>query len=278
MNALESPIVVFDVETTGLHARLGDRIVELGAIKVEGGQRDSSFYSMVNPERPLSLAAMEVNGITEEDVADAPRITEVVPEFLDFVGDVPMVAHNAVFDLCFIALGVYTCNLPMSSNDVLCTCKLGRKILPGLLGGYSLENLVAELDVDAQPGHRAQADVEATWDVYRKLAQFATEDELPTLHQLLELQHGTVPWPEFDPDDLNFVPKTLLEKVLMRAMEREAKVRIEYVSKNGEFTVRDIRPFLLCRKNGIPYVAAYCHFRNDARTFCIDRIQNLIGN
>ena len=90
-----SDYVVFDIETTGL-SPYKDGIVELSALKVIGGQVQEEFSTLVNPGRPISYAASRVNGITDEMVEDAPFIEEVLPEFLEFAGDLPLLGHNAV--------------------------------------------------------------------------------------------------------------------------------------------------------------------------------------
>jgi len=99
----DTTIVVFDLETTGFSPRSGDEIVEIGAIKVHGNEVISEFHSMINPLRPISDGASAVNGITHYMVQDAPLIEEILPDFVEFIDDAPLVAHNANFDLPFLA-------------------------------------------------------------------------------------------------------------------------------------------------------------------------------
>lgn len=96
-------LVVLDTETTGLHARLGDRIVELGCIEMLGrriGERQ--FHAYVNPEREVDEGASRVHGLTLEDLKDKPKFAEVAAEFLDFIRGAQLVIHNAGFDVEFL--------------------------------------------------------------------------------------------------------------------------------------------------------------------------------
>lgn len=94
--------VAFDLETTGLNPN-SDRIVEIAAVKVRKGKIFSTFHHLVNPEKPISPEASAVNHITDDMVSSAPKIYEILPDFLDFVGRNVLVAHNAKFDSSFIA-------------------------------------------------------------------------------------------------------------------------------------------------------------------------------
>ena len=93
--------VAFDLETTGLSSR-DDRIIEIGAVILKDGQEIRRFQTFVDPERPLDRKIVELTGITEEMLVGAPKIEKVLPEFLEFVGDRVLVAHNSDFDTGFI--------------------------------------------------------------------------------------------------------------------------------------------------------------------------------
>ena len=95
--------VVFDLETTGTNVH-EDSIIEISALKAEGGIVTDTFSTLVNPQCPIPYYATQVNGITDEMVAEAPLLKEALPEFLDFIGDSVLVGHNIhTFDLRFLA-------------------------------------------------------------------------------------------------------------------------------------------------------------------------------
>ncbi|MGB8954614.1 MAG: exonuclease domain-containing protein, partial [Tumebacillaceae bacterium] len=93
--------VIFDLETTGFNAS-SDKIIDIGAVKVVDGQITETFQRLVNPGTKIPAFIQELTGITNEDVKDAPSIEDVMPEFLPFIGDAILVAHNADFDMRFI--------------------------------------------------------------------------------------------------------------------------------------------------------------------------------
>lgn len=100
---IPSDCVVFDTETTGFSADEGDRLVEIGAVKMRNGlPTKETFHRYINPGRTVPKDAVDVHGLTTEFLADKPLFEEVADDFLAFVGDLPMVAHNAKFDEKFI--------------------------------------------------------------------------------------------------------------------------------------------------------------------------------
>ena len=98
---LEGTYVVFDIETTGFSA-VTDRIIEIGAVKVEDGKITDKFSTFVNPKRPIPFRITELTSITDEMVIDSPDIETILPQFIEFIGDAVLVAHNASFDVGFI--------------------------------------------------------------------------------------------------------------------------------------------------------------------------------
>ena len=154
--------VVFDLETTGFGAAAG--ITEIGAVKVEHGEFIDVFSSLVNPCCPIPYQVQLLNGITEEMVADAPRFSRLLPSFLDFLGDDPLIAHNASFDCSFLyregaCLGV---SIP---HPVVDTVKLARRVWPGL-PSYKLTYLTDYHGIAQEDAHRAWCDAKATAKLY----------------------------------------------------------------------------------------------------------------
>ena len=97
----DQEFVAFDLETTGLSS-VTDRIIEIGAVILKNGQEVDRFQTFVDPERPLERKIVDLTGITDEMLKGAPKIEEVLPKFLEFVGDRVLVAHNSDFDTGFI--------------------------------------------------------------------------------------------------------------------------------------------------------------------------------
>lgn len=98
---LNETFVCFDTETTGLKPA-EEEITEIAAVKVRNGEVLEEFQTYVNPHKPIPANITELTGISDETVKDAPELSEALPQFLEFTGDLPLVAHNAGFDMAFI--------------------------------------------------------------------------------------------------------------------------------------------------------------------------------
>jgi DNA polymerase-3 subunit epsilon len=163
--------IILDTETTGLDAQGGDRIIEIAAVElINGSMTTNSFHCYINPERDIPDSAFRVHGISFEMVADKPIFAGIVDQFIDFVGDDPIVAHNAEFDLKFI-----NCELqkigrpPISGERVIDTLALARKKHPG--ASNSLDALCTRYGVDRsrRVKHGALIDAEILAEVYIEL-------------------------------------------------------------------------------------------------------------
>lgn len=175
----QTGFVVFDLETTGAKAP-PCRITEIGAYRVENGVVTDSFQSLVNPEIPIPWFITRLTGITDEMVKDAPRFSDVAHEFLDFIGDSILVAHNSGFDMRFLnheiaqVFGEYRL-----ANPCLCTVKLSRRLLPDI-ENHKLKTVAEHYSIDLTNHHRAGADAYATAHIFvnllAKLAEGGVND------------------------------------------------------------------------------------------------------
>ncbi len=147
--------VAFDLETTGLSAS-DDRIIEIGAVLMKNGKQERRFQSFVHPGRKLSDEIVRLTGITDEMLADAPDITQVLPEFLEFVGDRVLVAHNSKFDTAFIRAECSRQGLEYHYTDVD-TVLLSQHLLPEL-SSFKLHIVAKELHLPKFNHHRAADD------------------------------------------------------------------------------------------------------------------------
>ena len=168
----DASFTVFDVETTGLAPKSGDRIVEIAGVRVEGGmiRRDRFFVSLVNPERRMSYEAGRINRISEEELVHAPTIAEVLPKFLSFAEGTILVAHNAEFDQSFLETEKEMCWGYMDIPECLCTLALSRAVHPRAYR-HTLGAVAERLGLAPSPvsGHRALPDVLLTAEVLLRL-------------------------------------------------------------------------------------------------------------
>jgi DNA polymerase-3 subunit epsilon len=163
--------IVLDTETTGLDARNGDRIIEIGCVElvnhIPSGQ---NFHVYLNPERPVAPEAVAVHGLTDAFLADKPRFAEAVSDFLAFMGEARLVIHNAAFDISFINAEFARLGLsPVRSDLVVDTLQIARRRHPA--GPNSLDALCARYGIDnsRRTKHGALLDAEILAEVYLEL-------------------------------------------------------------------------------------------------------------
>ena len=163
--------VVFDTETTGLDPQKGDRLVEIGCIElVNRFPSGQVFHRYVNPERDMPAEAFAVHGLSSEFLKDKPRFAQIVDELVAFLGDAPLVAHNAMFDLGFINAEFARCNKPLVERERLVdTLMLARRRHPG--GANRLDDLCSRYGIDnsRRTKHGALLDAELLAEVYLEL-------------------------------------------------------------------------------------------------------------
>lgn len=172
----ETDYVVFDLETTGAKTP-PCRITEIGAFRVSGGKITEEFHTLVNPESPIPIFISQLTGISNQMVAHAPKFHEIAPEFLEFIGDSVLVAHNAHFDLRFLnhEIGRIHENYRVA-NPHLCTVNLSRKLLPHI-ENHRLNTVAEYYSVALINHHRASEDARATAQIFINLL-----DELDALN------------------------------------------------------------------------------------------------
>lgn len=163
--------VVLDTETTGLVPSEGHRIVEIGCVELFNHVPTGNvWHSYVNPDRDMPLQAFQVHGLSEEFLAEHPLFTEVVGEFLEFIGDDPLVIHNAEFDIGFINSELARLGFPRLPIDrAVDTVRLARQRYPGAQA--SLDALCRRfgIDLSARGKHGALLDAELLAEVYLEL-------------------------------------------------------------------------------------------------------------
>lgn len=169
----EDTYVVFDVETTGLSA-VYDTIIELAAVKIRDGEIIDRFESFANPHHPLSATTINLTGITDDLVENAPEVEEVLKDFHEWTGDAILVAHNASFDMGFLNVGYNKIDLGKATNPVIDTLELAR-FLYSDMKNHRLNTLAKKFDIELTQHHRAIYDAEATGYLLLKMLKDAAE-------------------------------------------------------------------------------------------------------
>ncbi|MFQ8681756.1 PolC-type DNA polymerase III [Enterocloster sp.] len=173
--------VVFDIETTGF-SPLKNRIIEIGAVKVVDGVITDRFSSFVNPDVPIPFDIEKLTGINDAMVLPSPKIDVVLPQFLEFVGDSALVAHNAGFDVSFISHNAEELGLAFEPT-VLDTVSLARLLLPNL-NRFKLDTVAKALNISLQNHHRAVDDAGATAEIFTAFIKMLRGRDIEDLDQL----------------------------------------------------------------------------------------------
>src|SRR5690554_4021882 len=157
------PFVIVDTETTGTQAE-DDRLLEVAAVRVQGGEIQDTFSQLINPGRTVPRRITQLTGITTGMVFDQPPAAEVLPRLLAFLGDGVFTAHNVSFDRRFLNAELERLSLPTIKNQQLCTLRLARRLLPGL-ESKGLTALAQFYGIRNEARHRAHGDALATAEV-----------------------------------------------------------------------------------------------------------------
>ena len=211
--SLDDSYVVFDIETTGFNAAKNN-IIEIGAVKVSEGRITDRFSTFVNPKEPIPFKITQLTTITDRMVEDAPYITEVLPEFLEFCGTCPLVAHNAKFDTGFIRqkagdLGIET------DFTYLDTVAMAQALLPDL-GRFRLDNVAKALKVSLENHHRAVEDAECTAEIFMKLVKMVKDRGVEDLDALRR----------FGEESVDIIKKSMSYHVIILAKNEVGRINL----------------------------------------------------
>lgn len=185
-NIHEASYVVFDTETTGLQPFRGDRIIALGGVLIENGHVSSEkfFDELINPLQNIPPAISKLTGINNTLIAGKPTILQVLPDFLDFIGNKILVAHSAAFDLAFLNVELSRATPLRIINPVIDTHLLASGLLPELTTGYSLESLAKHFAIEIKGRHTTLGDSTATAQIFLGLLEILKKRNINTLEQL----------------------------------------------------------------------------------------------
>ncbi|MDO5156915.1 MAG: PolC-type DNA polymerase III [Eubacteriales bacterium] len=179
--SLDDSYIVFDIETTGLNPKFC-KIIEIGAVKIVNGEKIDSFSKFINPEIPIPYNITKLTSITDEMVMNAPKIDVVLKEFIEFVGDSVLVAHNANFDVGFIRKFAKELGISFDCS-VLDTMTLSHILCPEL-GKFTLDRICKHLGIKLENHHRAVDDAAATAEIFKRFLPMMREKGVNNLDDL----------------------------------------------------------------------------------------------
>lgn len=190
----DTEFVVFDLETTGSKAP-PCRITEIGAYRVKNCQVTDEFQTLVNPEMPIPRFITQLTGISDEMVREAPLFSEIIDNFLNFIGDSVLVAHNSGFDMRFLNFEISRLYSGYRvANPCICTVQLSRRLLPDVVN-HKLKTLAEHYAVELVDHHRASADARATAHIFVNLLSKLNSNgvnDLGAVRRMGSRKHGYV--------------------------------------------------------------------------------------
>jgi len=252
--------VALDLETTGLSAAT-ERIVEIGAVRfLECGQEIGRYQQLVNPERPMPPGAQAIHGISDHDLAGAPVARDVLPEFLEFLGNPDLsvlLAHNASFDAGFLGCELARAGWPIPAHPLVDTLALARRHLPGLCN-HRLDTVARHFGVHSSGAHRALADSLCVKEIWLRMSGPSLAPDTVVSYRMCDSRHSVAP--------------PLGWEAVETAIARGRAIQIEYDGGTRGRTARAITPLRFVRRGGQAYLVAFCHLDSFEKSFRMDRI------
>jgi DNA polymerase III epsilon subunit family exonuclease len=264
----EVEFVIFDTETTGLDPKNGDRIIEIAGLRFKGEQDLGQFHSLVNPDRQVSPPAFEVNQISPEMLKDAPKMEDILPDFLDFIKGSCLCAYNMPFDLGFLNNELALAGkAPLEDFPMVDILTMSRKLFPGL-ERHALWFVAKALGIENKQEHRAFSDVEMTRELFRRMKSSLREKGVNEFKNFLTLFGASQKL-------LTGINQQKIAKI-EEAIELGLKLKIKYFTRStAQVSEREVAPKEISFEQSSPYLIGFCFLRNEERTFRIDNILDL---
>jgi DNA polymerase III epsilon subunit family exonuclease len=264
----DTPLAFVDVETTGASADFGHRVIEIGICRVENGRVVAEYDQLIDPQRRISAGVTALTGISQAMVEGQPTFTDQFPRMLPLLQGAVVLGHNVRFDLGFLRKEFRRCGTELTTAlgdgvHVLDTVRIARRRFGR--GGNGLQALAPRLGVQPTVAHRALADAQTTAFVFEKLMEPVGGWACCVCDAIRE-QGGPMGLMPVTPRE------SLLPLELEEALEQKCAVRMEYLDARQKRTERVIEPLTVRRSGGELLLIAWCHMRNDRRTFKLERI------
>ena len=163
--------IALDIETTGLYAKNGDRIVEIGCIELENNYPTGNYFQQyINPQKEMPEEALKIHGLTTDFLSDKPLFSDIAEKFLSFINGSELVIHNAKFDMGFLNYELELCSKTNLNNfKVLDTLTIAKKMFPGAANNLDALCRRYSIDITKRKKHGALLDAELLSDVFLEM-------------------------------------------------------------------------------------------------------------
>jgi DNA polymerase-3 subunit epsilon len=260
--------LAFDTETTGLFPVM-HRLVEIGAVRFRlDGRERATFEQIIDLQIPIPPDVQQVHGITDAMVRGQPTVEHVIPHFIEFLGvpDTILLAHNALFDLGFLAMALIRLGIACPPHYVCDTLDIARRLYPAW-HRHRLEHVAARLKIANKAEHRVLSDARLVRDVF--LAMLRHTPTVETIADLVRLS----PLLSFADAQVSAIHPPAGFEALSTAMTEQCAITIVYEHGWQRPIPRMITPRLVLEVHGVTYVIAHCHVSDAERTFRLNRIR-----
>lgn len=259
-------LIALDTETSGAYP-LKDELCEIAAVKWQAGEVVGEYQTLVRPTEPMSDFIIGIHGITNEMVADAPVVEDVISDFYQFIKGGVVIAHHAPFDLGFLAYEFEKAGLDLPKEPALCSSLISRKVVTDSKN-HKLQTLIPHLGIEQGTAHRALDDTKACLEValhcFRKLG------EKVTLGELLKLQEKDLSWKNYSIEALQ---EHSAGQGVIRALQEKKNLKIIYSGGSKKYRPREIKPTGLVRNPDGDFIMAYCFESEREKRFYLNKIQ-----
>ncbi len=265
----EHTFVAFDTETSGKYP-LSAQICEIGAVKWQGGKEVERFERLIKPDEPMKETVIKIHGITNEMVADAPKVHEVIGEFSEFIRGAVTIAHHAPFDLGFLAPELEYKKIELPDEPVICSSLLSRRVIP-TSPNHRLQTLVEYLGLEQGTAHRAGDDAAAclrvTIECMNRLGP------LTSLKDVLDRQGGAIQWSRFSIDELMQEEKW---RNLLTAIENKKRAEMIYSGGSRPGRSRIVYPEGLVRSLNGDFLVAKEEGQVQTKRYYLEKVKDLL--
>ncbi len=262
--------IAIDLETTGL-SPLVDRIIEIAAYKVTP-EGDSLYCTLINPGIPIPPHTTDIHNITDEMVTGSPSLIEILAEFKKFLGELPIVAHNAKFDMGFIVMGLQREKIKLPNASIYCSCKFARITHPEICN-HKLGTLVKELNIPLLNHHRALDDAYASLKIFIKSLERMVSKNLESQAAELRSNGFLFSLDQFDELKSTELPEHLEE--LNKLVKESAVIEIKYSGGNHRNVFRPVKLTSLLNTPDGNILYARCLWSDMYKSFKLNKITAL---
>lgn len=259
-------VVAFDLETTGL-SPLVDKIIEISAVKVTKDGVET-FDQLVDPEIKIPEFTIDIHHITDDMVKDSPKVAEVLPGFVEFIDNYPLIAHNAKFDVGFIIYDILQNKLSLKEAKVYCSCAISRKVFTDF-PNHKLGTLVEKLDIVLENHHRALDDARACLQVFAKalISYYKKRNNTKILKDAFLFKTNSYG----ENQELN-IPKHLKKLEVLVPAQEIFDIKYNGGSMKGKF--RPIKPISLLPMPEGMILYAHCLTSDLYKSFAVKKISD----